>query len=192
MAKLLPMGRSGKRLLLGAGCVVALLVPASAGADIGSLYGEYTADGSIDGCKHSGAELQNAIGSVPTDVQQYDPRFLGELNRALAQRSRGCSSGNGGGTPQSPLGSFGGGGGSSGGSPHAADGSPSPGRPVSTDAKLANSPDISGDHGFPLALAILGALIAMILTGAGVMALSRRFGWHLPDIFSGTRTKLTR
>jgi hypothetical protein len=140
----------------------ALALPAGASASVGSAYGDYAKDGTINGCDYSASDLQGALGSVPTDVAQYDPRFKNELNKALSQRASGCS--NGGGSSQgSGVGTAGGG--------NASDGSPKPPAVVDTNVDQGGNHDLSSDRGLPLALWVLAALIALIVLGTAVVAL---------------------
>ena len=151
-----------------AGLVVALVAPASSAASLGGIYGNYTTNGSIDGCKYSAGDLQNALGSVPTDIQQYDPGFVNALNKALAQRSNGCSSGGtqavSGSSKSSP-----------GGRTTAADGSPKP--PGLARGSLAANRSVSPDSGLPPVVALLAGLVGLILAGGAAIAFVRRFGW---------------
>src|SRR5947209_6744869 len=59
--------------------LAAVLVLAPAGAALAdsfdSVFKDYTADGRINPCKHSAAELQRARANVPPDIQQYAPDF---------------------------------------------------------------------------------------------------------------------
>ncbi len=174
-----------------AGLVIALALPAGAsGASIGTIYRDYSADGAIDPCKYSAADLQAALGAVPTDVQQYDPRFVSALNRALEARSAGAcskggakgstSSGGGGAATGTGVPPSTGGSGSAVGPSSAPDGSPTPsGAPSSTAAVPVSETggDLDDEGGFPLWLGILGGMLALALIGGGGLVLGRRQGW---------------
>jgi hypothetical protein len=151
------------RTVLLALAALAALAPA-AHASVGSIYGDYTKDGSIDGCNYSPGDLNNAIGSIPTDVAQYDPRFKNALNDALGDN---CGGGGGGSAQQ---------GGGAGKQATAPDGSPKPAKLASTDVELAADTDLSEDRGVPPALLILGGLVAAILLGTLALAGFRRGG----------------
>ena len=181
------MRRICKGLAL-AGLAAALVVPGTASAaSLGQLYQSYSKTGAIDPCTHSSAELQSALDSIPTDVQQYDPRFAEALRNALNYRaSGGCNKHRDQGVASSSTaGGFGGSGGSGGGT--ASDGSP---KPVGAPAGAAKGPlsadpaaaSFDADRGFPLALGILAAVLALILGGAGFVAYGRRNGWELPGL----------
>jgi hypothetical protein len=197
------MRRISKGLLI-AGIAVAFVAPASAdAASLVQIYKDYSAHGTIDPCKYSAGDLQSAVGSIPTDVQQYDPRFIGALNHALEYRAAGgCkhapspSQVSGAGTTASG-GAAGGAGGGGGGL--AKDGSPKPLQAPATvsaaPVSAVTPPDLNADRGFPLALGILAAIVAVILAAAGISVLARRYGWDFPGLtnpFSRARAKLTR
>jgi hypothetical protein len=180
------MRRICKGLAL-AGLGAALIVPGTASAaSLGQLYHSYSNTGAIDPCTHSSAELQSALDSVPTDVQQYDPRFAEALKNALNYRaSGGCNKRvDQGVASNSSAGGFGGTGGGGGGTT-ARDGSPKPpGAPAGTPkGALSANPaaaSFDADRGFPLPLGILAAVVAAILASAGFVAYGRRHGWELP------------
>jgi hypothetical protein len=151
-----------RRLLVLAALGAALAAPAAARASVCSAYGDYSTDGTINGCDYSSSDLQNALGSIPTDVAQYDPRFKNALNNALAQRAGGCGAGSGAaaGADQKKKAAA------------AADGSPKP-PPAETAGHLSAPTNLGSNHGFPLALAVLGALVAMIIAGTAIVAYTR-------------------
>jgi hypothetical protein len=169
----------------------ALAVPAATHASVGSTYGDYSKDGTINGCDYSSSDLQIALGSVPTDVAQYDPRFKNALNNALAQRAAGCggTAGAGGVADQNKKAAA------------AANGSPKP--PVASPAAVPASDTNLGssDHGFPLALGVLAALVAMIIAATGLVAYARgewgyagrrRFFSFFSDYYWGIRDTIGR
>lgn len=90
-------------------CAIALAgltLPAGAAAadSVGAIYGDYTKDGDVNGCDYSAGQINGAIGSIPTDVAQYDPGFKNALNKALADScgkgADGSRTSNPGGAPQ--------------------------------------------------------------------------------------------
>jgi hypothetical protein len=150
-----------RRLLVLAALGAALAAPAVARASVGSAYGDYSKDGTINGCDYSASDLQNALGSIPTDVAQYDPRFKNALNNALAQRAGGCGAGSGAaaGAVQKKAAA-------------AADGSPKP--PAAETASQLSAPtNLVSHQAFPLALAVLAALVAVIIAGTAIVAYTR-------------------
>ncbi len=208
--------RNWKWLLAVAGLATMLALPASASAaSLQTIYRDFAKDGKIGTCTYTAADLQNALDSVPTDIAQYDPRFVDQLNRALEARSSGqCGGGGDPGTAVTP------GGGSVGGSTSlppagiapgglgdvAPDGAPKPaGVPVNVEPIEAQTLDanLDPDRGFPLALALLGGVVALVLLGVGGLALAQRRGWDpasgfdrfagkLRGLGSGLRAKLAR
>jgi hypothetical protein len=148
---------------------LALLAPAHAGASLSSLYNDYTKDGAIDGCDYTSGDLNGALGSIPTDVAQYDPRFKDALNNALSDK---CGSGGSNALSEQVPGA-------GGKNPRSGDGSlaPSAAGDSATAAGIGGA-DVSSDRGFPAALIVLGGLIGAILLGTGGVALARNAGWH--------------
>jgi len=145
-----------RKLATFAALSAALAAPAAAHA---GAYGDYSSDGSINGCDYSSSELQNAAGSIPTDVAQYDPRFKDALNKAMAQRAAGCGSGAAAAEQNQKTAAA------------APDGSPKPpavAAPV--PAQLSGDTDLSSNHGFPAALAVLAAMVALIILGTALVA----------------------
>jgi hypothetical protein len=139
----------------------ALAAPAAAHASAGAAYGDYSKDGRIDGCDYSSSDLESALGSVPSDVAQYDPRFKNALNDALAQRAAGCGTAAG----ASAVGQK---------KKHAAVANSSP-KPPAADAvpQLPSHTNLGSDHGFPAALGVLAALVALIIAATAVVAYTR-------------------
>ena len=144
---------------------------AIAPAATASVYGDYASGGSLQSCSYTPEELRNALANVPPDIQQYDPGFVDALNAALANSASGACDGGGGGAAQ------GGGTGQPGAKSHLAkDGSPKPTDASPGPAKLASAggaADLSGDSGFPIALAVLAGLFGLMLLAATVFALTR-------------------
>jgi hypothetical protein len=71
--------------------LVAMLLPSLAQADFQTLFNDYRADGTIDGCNYSQSDLSAGLSSVPSDVRQYDPAFSDAINAALEQAAAGCN-----------------------------------------------------------------------------------------------------
>jgi hypothetical protein len=71
--------------------VVAMLLPSLAQADFQTLFNDYRADGTIDGCNYSQSDLSAGLSSVPSDVRQYDPAFSDAINAAMEQAAAGCN-----------------------------------------------------------------------------------------------------
>jgi hypothetical protein len=141
----------------------ALAGPTAAHASVGSAYGDYSQDGAINGCDYSGSDLQGALGSIPTDVAQYDPRFKNALNNALAQRAGGCGAGGG----------VGAGGGETKKSAAAVGGSTTP-PAADTAGQLGGETNVgSSEHGFPAVLGVLAGLVALIIAATALVAFAR-------------------
>jgi hypothetical protein len=69
---------------------VSLVLPAGAGAnDFQQIFGDYKADGNLDGC-YRPDQLHNAGQGIPPDIEQYAPGFGDAL--AAAQTNCGSSS----------------------------------------------------------------------------------------------------
>ena len=141
-----------------AACLSGLLVPALAQADFQTLFNDYRADGTIDGCNYSESDLSAGLGSVPSDVRQYDPGFTDAINAALQQAAAGCNAG-----PQAA---------SIANEVSAADGSPGPAPPKGLAlAKPGDARDI------PVVLIALMVALAAALGAAATWAAGRRYGW---------------
>jgi hypothetical protein len=62
-----------------------LVLPASAGAnDFQKIFGDYKADGQLDGC-YRPDQLHNAGQGIPPDIEQYAPGFGDALSSAQTQ-----------------------------------------------------------------------------------------------------------
>lgn len=71
-----------------------LVVMAGAGTATAAtidLYDDYRANGRIDGCQNTEANLEEALETIPGDIAAYDPGFAEALNTALNDRALGCS-----------------------------------------------------------------------------------------------------
>src|SRR5690242_13668237 len=74
------------------------------------IFKEYQSTGSINACHFSEAELKEAKGEVPNDIEAYAPDFPNALEGALEQRaggacqksSSGAAAPASGGTPAAP------------------------------------------------------------------------------------------
>jgi hypothetical protein len=65
--------------------VVWLALPATAMADdFQQIFGDYKADGRIDGC-YGPTQIHNASGQIPPDIEQYAPGFGDALSAAQTQ-----------------------------------------------------------------------------------------------------------
>jgi hypothetical protein len=164
---------SNRKLLILGALGAALVLPASAHAGAGSTYGDYSQNGYIDACKYSSSQLQDAIGSVPTDVAQYDPRFINQLNAALASRASGACAGSAG-AAAAAAGKAG---------KRDASGSGDAPSPIGTKANLPGNTDLSSSRNFATPLAVLAGLIALIIAGTAGVAFWRGRGGR-PSMFS--------
>jgi len=82
----------GRRGAIALTCAAALLVPAAAHANaFDDALREYRATGTVDGCKHTAAELAQAKAQTPKDIAQTAPGFPAQLEAAAAKRAQGCS-----------------------------------------------------------------------------------------------------
>lgn len=136
----------------------ALLGPAAAGADFQSLYDDYRADGVIDGCTYSSAELGSGLSDIPADVREYDPAYAEAINSALEQVAAGCDL-----QPaeiETPN------------EISAADGSPGPAPQRQVPLQIAGA----GRDVPTVLVAVIVALAALLATSA-VLALGGRYGW---------------
>ena len=149
----------------------ALLAPAGAAADFQTFYDDYRADGAIDGCAQSPAELSAALGDIPADVREYDPAFADAINAALEQAAIGCGS-----EPQKAA--------AIKDEVISADGSPGPAVPKSAGLVVADS-----DRDMPPVLVALSLLLAATLAVAALIGLSNRYGWDLPGRLRSLRNR---
>jgi hypothetical protein len=70
------------------------LAPAAHADAFDRIFKEYQSTATIDACKYSEAELKQAKGEVPNDIEAYAPDFPNALEGALEQRAGGaCASG---------------------------------------------------------------------------------------------------
>jgi hypothetical protein len=72
-------------------CAVALVAPVAAHADaFDQVFAQYQHTGTIDGCKFTAKQLEQAKSQVPNDIQQYAPDFPQALDAAAAVRAKGA------------------------------------------------------------------------------------------------------
>lgn len=161
-----------------------LALPSSAAAaGFQEIFGDYRADGELNGC-YRPEELHNAAQQIPPDVEQYAPGFGNALSTAQSR----CTAG-GGGTPQEDA----------AGDPAApvSAGTPGPGAPAAVTRKAvaeppaprAADPPVIGnlpDPTLDTATAVVrsdtpGALIALLLAAgiAVVLALAWTLAWFM-------------
>jgi hypothetical protein len=168
---------------------VPLAIPASAGAsDFQRIFGDYKADGQIDGC-YQPDQLHNAGQGIPPDVEQYAPGF----GDALATAQGRC----GGSTPAQPE--------ESEPSAPVSAGTPGPGSgvkkkktvrepPAPKPAPVAVSTDLAAPTLTPAAASVSsdtpGALIAL-LVAAGIAVLLA-LGWTLAWFMGWSPERLTK
>jgi hypothetical protein len=175
-----------RKLLILAALGAALVVPASAHAGAGSTYGDYSQNGYIDACKYSSSQLQDALGSVPTDVAQYDPRFINQLNAALASRAGGACAGGAGAAAAAAAGKAG---------KRDASGSGDAPSPIDTKVDLPGDTNLSSDRGVTTPLAVLAGLVALIIAGTAGVAFWRGRGGRFSlfsDFYWGIRDTIGR
>jgi hypothetical protein len=85
------MVRTVRISILAAALLAAALAGAPAAhANFLRTFQDYKADGQINGCSYTHAQLKDAQSQVPPDIEQYAPDFPGALAAALEQRARGC------------------------------------------------------------------------------------------------------
>jgi hypothetical protein len=77
------------RALTIACAALALAAPVAVADSFDDVFHDYQADGHIDPCKHTTAQLQRARDDVPPDIEQYAPDFPDALDRAIEARARG-------------------------------------------------------------------------------------------------------
>jgi hypothetical protein len=140
----------------------ALMLPAPASADFQTLYDDYRADGVINGCAFSSAELSSGLGEIPADVREYDPGFSEAINAALEQSASGCGQ-----APQEAARAI-------KNEITAADGSPGPAIPK---AFVFAHPD--DGRGLPAVLVGLMVLLGLALGTAALLGAAHYRGWDL-------------
>ncbi len=180
-------------MLVAAGAAGLLLAPAGAQASsFSQLYQDYGSSGSIQACRYSAGDLRSTLGSIPPDVQAYDPGFGDAVNNALGS---GCGS-SGGAAPSptaaaAPV--------PSGPTPQqlvradrkrarhtTKDGSPKPVVPRKAVLPTAAPAFDSAPQTPPAVIALAAALGLLVLTGGG-LALGRYFGWSPAGAHPGGR-----
>src|SRR3954464_6021713 len=71
--------------------IMAALAVAAPGAHadaFDTIFKDFKADGQIDPCKYTAAELQKAKKDVPPDIEQYAPDFPDALQAAIGARGK--------------------------------------------------------------------------------------------------------
>ncbi|HEV2820813.1 MAG TPA: hypothetical protein VGW11_09925 [Solirubrobacteraceae bacterium] len=101
-------------LLFALSLTATLLFAVPASANLQAIVDDLRADGAIDPCAHTGAELRAALDDIGPDVDQYAPEFPELIKAALAARATGACSRSGDGDSGGGAGG-GSGGGSTGG-----------------------------------------------------------------------------
>jgi hypothetical protein len=147
--------------------LILVAVPSVAAADFQTLYDDYRADGVIDGCAHTPAQLSSGLSGIPADVSEYDPGFSDALNAALEQAATGC-----GVSPQAVS--------DTKDQTSSADGSPGP----AVQRSVAFQPG-GDDPGLPLVLGALIALLGAALAAAAVLVADGHYGWGLRKRLGG-------
>jgi len=166
-----------------------LALPAGAGAnDFQQIFGDYKADGQLDGC-YRPDQLHNAGQGIPPDIEQYAPGF----GDALATAQTRCGSSSPAGEPED-----------SEPAPVSA-GTPGPGAgvkkkkavrepPAPKAAPIAVSTDLAAPTLTPAAASVSsdtpGALIAL-LVAAGIAVLLA-LGWTLAWFMGWSPERLTK
>ena len=86
--------RTGLLAALAALCLPLALAPAAHADAFDTIFKEYQSTGKISACKYSEAQLKQAKGEVPNDIEAYAPDFPNALEAALEQRAGGgCAGG---------------------------------------------------------------------------------------------------
>jgi hypothetical protein len=138
-----------------------LLLASPAWADFQTLYDDYRADGTINGCAFSSGELSGGLTDIPADVREYDPGFAEAINTALEQAAAGCGS--------APAGAA-----AIKNEITAGDGSPGPAVPKAFVLAPAD-----GGRGLPGVLIGLIALLGIALAAAALVGVAHYYGWDL-------------
>ena len=87
------MGRTIRRTAVAATLAALLLTPAASMPPVAhagpyeDVFADFQSDGAIDACRHSEAELREAKGDIPNDIEDYARDFPGELDVAIEQRA---------------------------------------------------------------------------------------------------------
>src|SRR3954447_6345239 len=67
---------------------LAVIVPSAQAAGFDAIFKDFKADGQINPCKYSAAQLQKAKKDVPPDIEQYAPDFPDALQAAIEARAK--------------------------------------------------------------------------------------------------------
>src|SRR4051812_50059544 len=68
---------------------LAVVAPNAYADAFDAIFKDFKADGQIDPCKYSAAELKKAKKDVPPDIEQYAPDFPDALRAAIEARAKG-------------------------------------------------------------------------------------------------------
>jgi len=169
--------------------LASLALPAGAGAsDFQKIFGDYKADGQLDGC-YRPDQLHNAGQGIPPDIEQYAPGF----GDALATAQTRCGSSSPAGTEEAE------------GPALVSAGTPGPGSgvkkkktvrepPAPKAAPIAAATELSAPTLTPAAASVSndtpGALIAL-LVAAGIAVLLA-LGWTLAWFMGWSPERLTK
>jgi len=85
--------RTGLLAALTALCLPLAFAPAAHADSFDKIFKEYQSTGKITACKYTEAELKEAKGEVPNDIEAYAPDFPNALEGALEQRAGGACKG---------------------------------------------------------------------------------------------------
>jgi hypothetical protein len=176
--------RSRKRVVL-ASALACLVLPAgvaraSAFSDIAAAYVSH--GGSIPACLFSAGELNAALGSVPTDSQQYSADVIAAIQQALAEQAAGACGKHSTGVTVAPVTP------TTPGAPPVPQSSvpvinPPPAPPAAARAAFPSvkvplrALGASSDAGVPAPVVLLGALGGLCLLFGALVGLMRLRGW---------------
>jgi len=190
------MGRARTSLL----CAVAALLVSLAAAPLAHasafdrIFRAYQQHGKISPCAFSDAQLQQAKGQVPNDIEAYAPDFPNALQAAIEARASGaCKQAAAGGTAGTPTPGSSGGATPPGASPAPAPTTPAPpgatvtpgpapeptAAAAASDQAIARSARLVRDSnaGTPAPIVALGLLGALLALGGLAYALVHWFAW---------------
>src|SRR3954454_12080839 len=68
---------------------LAIAAPSAHADTFDTIFKDFKADGQINPCKYSAAQLQKAKKDVPPDIEQYAPDFPDALQAAIEARAKG-------------------------------------------------------------------------------------------------------
>jgi hypothetical protein len=181
------MGRPRTSLLC---ALAALSLPlaaapaAHAGGAFNAIFKAYQQTGKIDPCRFTAAQLEQAKGQVPNDIQAYAPDFPNALQTALEQRAGGACKPSPAGaavagtaTPAPPTGA-------ATPAPAGATVTPAPApdptaAAAASDQAIAKTADAArtSDAGAPAPVVALGVLGALLAVGGLLFGLAHWLAW---------------